>query len=100
MSSTCSSQACSVWPCSWPAGHQANLPADKRLWHSLQTLAVVDQDLDGRARAMAEHEQRPAEGAGLQVLPAVGRQSVDAGAEVDRPHGNQDALCSAFLGAP
>ena len=31
MSSTCSSQACSVRPCSCPAGHQVNLPVDSRL---------------------------------------------------------------------
>src|SRR5205823_632595 len=35
-----------------------------------EALAVVDQDLDRRARAVAEDEQRAAEGVGLQALPA------------------------------
>ena len=49
-----------------------------------EALAVVDEDLDRRAAPVAEDEQRPAEGVGLQQLPAVTDQTVDAGRRDER----------------
>jgi hypothetical protein len=67
------------------------MPAGQTLVAHPKALAVVDQDLDRRAGAVAEDEQRAAEGVGLQALPAGAHQTVDARAEVDRLHGHQDA---------
>ena len=72
-------------------GPEGELASRQPLAAQPKSLPVVDQDLDGRASAVAEDEQRPAEWVSLQAPSAGPRQSVDAGTEIDRLDRHQNA---------
>ena len=48
-----------------------------------KSLAVVNQQFQGRARTIAEHEKRPEEWVYLKLLPAHASQRIDSFPEID-----------------
>jgi hypothetical protein len=62
-----------------------------------RALAVVEQNLDGRALAITEHEGTAGHGVLCELFAADGRQAVDAFAEVHWLRGDQDAHRGAGL---
>ena len=55
--------------------------AGKALLREPKTLRVVDQNLDGCASPVAEHEHRPGHRIGVQHCPAQEREAVNAALE-------------------
>jgi hypothetical protein len=60
-----------------------------------ESLAVIDEDLEGGTGAVAEDEQAPAERIGFQALSAEAGQPIDARPEIDRLRPRPECACAA-----
>ena len=56
-----------------------------------ETLAVVEQEFEGRGGAVSKHKDGTAEGVFIEHLAAHGSQAIDALAEIDWLGGQKDA---------
>ena len=65
-------------------GHHVKRPCESRFIQQPVALAVIEQEFERRARAVAEDVDGALQGVVAQDLPAHGREAIDAFAEIDR----------------
>lgn len=78
-------------------GPPGEAPLREALGTEPEALAIIPQELERRASAIAEDKDRPAEGIVRSHLTAHGRESIDPCAEIDGLRGEQEATWGGEL---